>query len=222
MHFQRSEQEIESLKRKLTACTREKLNLQEELSEAYRIKVPYITTALMDGKLGTEGRKDIFDWLSRQLSGLSNFPDARRTATPPDTRVQVCFVCLISDHFLLEEDDHSPDTQMQVYHVCALSLNTSMSPRSVHTEGEEQSCLSLVGPRKIFSELAFFKLVYSRMVVQPGGPTCCSAHFGVVVCPSRRSTMLLGPLWSDARALGRTPMIVLLQSKCWPKGQGPT
>ncbi|KAF5941376.1 hypothetical protein HYC85_022543 [Camellia sinensis] len=37
--------------------------------------VPYITTALMDGKLGTEGRKDLFDWLSRQLSGLSNFPD---------------------------------------------------------------------------------------------------------------------------------------------------
>ncbi|XP_028099283.1 uncharacterized protein LOC114298848 isoform X1 [Camellia sinensis] len=32
------EQEIESLKKKLTACTREKLNLQEELSEAYRIK----------------------------------------------------------------------------------------------------------------------------------------------------------------------------------------
>ncbi|THG02170.1 hypothetical protein TEA_004794 [Camellia sinensis var. sinensis] len=40
------------------------------------IKVPYITTALMDAKLGTEGRKDLFDWLSRQLSGLSNFPDA--------------------------------------------------------------------------------------------------------------------------------------------------
>ncbi|CAL5392091.1 unnamed protein product [Camellia sinensis] len=41
MHFQRTaglEQEIESLKEKLTACTREKLNLQEELSEAYRIK----------------------------------------------------------------------------------------------------------------------------------------------------------------------------------------
>ncbi|KAI7991161.1 TOM1-like protein 9 [Camellia lanceoleosa] len=38
--------------------------------------VPYITTALMDTKLGTEGRKDLFDWLSRQLSGLSNFPDA--------------------------------------------------------------------------------------------------------------------------------------------------
>ncbi|CAL5391382.1 unnamed protein product [Camellia sinensis] len=40
------------------------------------IKVPYITTALMDAKLGTEGRKDVFDWLSRQLSGLSNFLDA--------------------------------------------------------------------------------------------------------------------------------------------------
>ncbi|XP_028084167.1 uncharacterized protein LOC114285316 isoform X2 [Camellia sinensis] len=41
MHFQRTaglEQEIESLKKKLTACTREKLNLQEELSEAYHIK----------------------------------------------------------------------------------------------------------------------------------------------------------------------------------------
>ncbi|KAI7980047.1 Protein MOR1 [Camellia lanceoleosa] len=34
------------------------------------IHVPYITTALMDAKLGTEGRKDLFDWLSRQLSGL--------------------------------------------------------------------------------------------------------------------------------------------------------
>ncbi|KAF5949961.1 hypothetical protein HYC85_011954 [Camellia sinensis] len=38
--------------------------------------VPYIITALMYTKLGTEGRKDLFDWLSRQLSGLSNFPDA--------------------------------------------------------------------------------------------------------------------------------------------------
>ncbi|CAL5359917.1 unnamed protein product [Camellia sinensis] len=39
------------------------------------IKVPCITTALMDAKLGTEGRKDLFDCLSRKLSGLSNFPD---------------------------------------------------------------------------------------------------------------------------------------------------
>ncbi|CAL5336358.1 unnamed protein product [Camellia sinensis] len=56
-----------------------------------------------------------------------------------------------------------------------------MSPRSVHAEGEEQGCLSLVDPRKIFSELAFSKLVCSRTVVQPGGPTCCSTHFGVVL-----------------------------------------
>ncbi|CAL5382117.1 unnamed protein product [Camellia sinensis] len=85
---------------------------------------------------------------------------------------------------------------MQVCHMCTLSLCTSMSPRSVHTEGEEQSCLSLVGLRKIFSELAFFELAYSRMVVQPGGPTCYSAHFGVVVCPSRRFNMLLNLLRS--------------------------
>ncbi|RDX99019.1 hypothetical protein CR513_17984, partial [Mucuna pruriens] len=41
MHFQRTaglEQEIESLKKKLAACTRDNLNIQEELSEAYRIK----------------------------------------------------------------------------------------------------------------------------------------------------------------------------------------
>ncbi|XP_028788558.1 centriolin isoform X1 [Neltuma alba] len=41
MHFQRTaglEQEIESLKKKLATCTRDNLNLQEELSEAYRIK----------------------------------------------------------------------------------------------------------------------------------------------------------------------------------------
>ncbi|KAH7653922.1 hypothetical protein IHE45_19G110700 [Dioscorea alata] len=41
MHFQRTaglEQEIESLQKKLSASTRDKQNLQEELSEAYRIK----------------------------------------------------------------------------------------------------------------------------------------------------------------------------------------
>ncbi|KAL7231143.1 hypothetical protein ACSBR2_009419 [Camellia fascicularis] len=38
----------------------------------------------MDTKLGTEGRKDLFDWLSRQLSGLSNFPDAVETLSKDD------------------------------------------------------------------------------------------------------------------------------------------
>ncbi|BAU00837.1 hypothetical protein VIGAN_10247200 [Vigna angularis var. angularis] len=41
LHFQRTaglEQEIESLKKKLAACSRDNLNLEEELSEAYRIK----------------------------------------------------------------------------------------------------------------------------------------------------------------------------------------
>lgn len=41
MHFQRTaslEQEIENLKKKLAACTRDNQNLQEELSEAYRVK----------------------------------------------------------------------------------------------------------------------------------------------------------------------------------------
>ncbi|CAJ2642386.1 unnamed protein product [Trifolium pratense] len=30
----------------------------------------YVSIALVDSKLGAEGRKDLFDWLSRQLSGL--------------------------------------------------------------------------------------------------------------------------------------------------------
>ncbi|KAJ7975023.1 protein MOR1 [Quillaja saponaria] len=44
--------------------------------------VPYVTIALVDSKLGLEGRKDLFDWVSRQLSGLSNFPDAAYLLKP--------------------------------------------------------------------------------------------------------------------------------------------
>ncbi|KAH9795886.1 protein MOR1 [Citrus sinensis] len=44
--------------------------------------VPYVTTALTDAKLGAEGRKDLFDWLSKQLTGLSGFPDAAHLLKP--------------------------------------------------------------------------------------------------------------------------------------------
>ncbi|XP_022721245.1 protein MOR1-like isoform X3 [Durio zibethinus] len=44
--------------------------------------VPYITSALIDAKLGAEGRKDLFDWSSRQLSGLSEFSDAVHLLKP--------------------------------------------------------------------------------------------------------------------------------------------
>ncbi|KAJ4702810.1 protein MOR1 [Melia azedarach] len=44
--------------------------------------VPYITAALTDAKLGAEGRKDLFDWLSKQLSGLSDFSDAAHLLKP--------------------------------------------------------------------------------------------------------------------------------------------
>lgn len=44
--------------------------------------IPYVTTALMDTKLGAEGRKDLFDWLSKQLAGLSDFPDAVHLLKP--------------------------------------------------------------------------------------------------------------------------------------------
>lgn len=37
------EQEIESLKKQLATCTIQNQNLEEELSEAYRIKVRYLS-----------------------------------------------------------------------------------------------------------------------------------------------------------------------------------
>ncbi|XVF74962.1 hypothetical protein PTKIN_Ptkin13bG0151300 [Pterospermum kingtungense] len=47
--------------------------------------VPYITSALTDTKLGVEGRKDLFDWSSRQLSGLTEFSDAVHLLKPAAT-----------------------------------------------------------------------------------------------------------------------------------------
>ncbi|PIN16310.1 Microtubule-associated protein [Handroanthus impetiginosus] len=44
--------------------------------------VPYVTAALTDAKLGAEGRKDLFEWLSRQLAGLTDFPDAIQLLKP--------------------------------------------------------------------------------------------------------------------------------------------
>ncbi|CAN4084015.1 unnamed protein product [Withania somnifera] len=44
--------------------------------------VPYITIALTDAKLGAEGRKDLFDWLSKQLTGMKEFPDAVHLLKP--------------------------------------------------------------------------------------------------------------------------------------------
>uniref|UniRef100_A0A2P2MMY9 Protein MOR1 n=1 Tax=Rhizophora mucronata TaxID=61149 RepID=A0A2P2MMY9_RHIMU len=44
--------------------------------------IPYIIAALLDAKLGVEGRKDLFDWLSRQLSGLSDFSEAANLLKP--------------------------------------------------------------------------------------------------------------------------------------------
>ncbi|XP_073061679.1 LOW QUALITY PROTEIN: protein MOR1-like [Primulina eburnea] len=44
--------------------------------------VPFVSAALTDTKLGAEGRKDLFDWLSRQLGGSTNFPDAIHLLKP--------------------------------------------------------------------------------------------------------------------------------------------
>ncbi|CAN1166552.1 Protein MOR1 [Linum perenne] len=44
--------------------------------------IPYIATALIENKLGADGRKDLFDWCSKQLSGLSDFSDAVHLLKP--------------------------------------------------------------------------------------------------------------------------------------------
>ncbi|THU56074.1 hypothetical protein C4D60_Mb11t13430 [Musa balbisiana] len=44
--------------------------------------VPYITVALAESKLGAEGRKDLFDWLTRHLSKANDLSDASHLLKP--------------------------------------------------------------------------------------------------------------------------------------------
>lgn len=53
------------------------------------LQVPYIAGALIDSKLGAEGRKDLFDWLGKQLSGMSDFSDAVQLLKPVATAMMV-------------------------------------------------------------------------------------------------------------------------------------
>ena len=43
----------------------------------------------MDSKLGAEGRKDLFDWLSKQLSELSSFAEAAQLLKPASSAMTV-------------------------------------------------------------------------------------------------------------------------------------
>lgn len=108
-----------------------------------------------------------------------------------------------------------PAIQMQVCHICTLSLCTScLHVLFIQRERSRVVCLLWAQERSPvnWSSLSWSALerLSNQEVQHVAQPT--SEWF----CPSRRSIMLLGPLWSDARTLGRTPMIVLLRSKCWP------
>ncbi|KAG6789708.1 hypothetical protein POTOM_005827 [Populus tomentosa] len=62
MHFQRTaglEQEIENLKKQLAACSRDNLNLQEELSEAYRIKTQLAKLHQAEAAQNMEAEKQV-------------------------------------------------------------------------------------------------------------------------------------------------------------------
>ncbi|ONK78042.1 uncharacterized protein A4U43_C02F13600 [Asparagus officinalis] len=51
--------------------------------------VPYITVALADPKLAGEGKKDLFDWLSRHLSKNSELPEALQLMRPTAAALSV-------------------------------------------------------------------------------------------------------------------------------------
>ena len=55
------------------------------------LQVPYIAAALTDTKHGAEGRKDLFEWVSKQLSGLNEFPDAVLLLKPAASAMAVSF-----------------------------------------------------------------------------------------------------------------------------------
>ncbi|PKA51818.1 Protein MOR1 [Apostasia shenzhenica] len=62
-------------KKHMRECT---LNTLESWFVAVQLgkMVPYVSTALADPKLGADGRKDLFDWLSRHLTSISDSSDA--------------------------------------------------------------------------------------------------------------------------------------------------
>ncbi|KAE9589886.1 putative armadillo-like helical, CLASP domain-containing protein [Lupinus albus] len=86
--------------------------------------VPYVTIALTDSKLGAEGRKDLLDWLSKQLSGLSSFAEAAQVLKPASSAMtdkssdvrkaaEACIneILRVSGHEMIEKmvkDIHGP------------------------------------------------------------------------------------------------------------------
>ncbi|KAL5195472.1 Protein MOR1 [Glycine soja] len=86
--------------------------------------VSYIAIALMDSKLGAEGRKDLFDWLSKQLSELSSFAEAAQLLKPASSAMtdkssdvrkasEACIneILRVSGHEMIEKmvkDIHGP------------------------------------------------------------------------------------------------------------------
>ncbi|XP_019426639.1 PREDICTED: protein MOR1-like [Lupinus angustifolius] len=86
--------------------------------------VPYVTIALTDSKLGAEGRKDLLEWLSKQLSGLSSFAEAAQVLKPASSAMtdkssdvrkaaEACIneIVRVSGHEMIEKmvkDIHGP------------------------------------------------------------------------------------------------------------------
>ncbi|XP_077214159.1 protein MOR1-like [Tasmannia lanceolata] len=68
-------------KKHMRECTVNALDLWVAAVQIDKM-VPYITVTLADTKLGAEGRKDLFDWLSKHLSTMSDSTDALHLLKP--------------------------------------------------------------------------------------------------------------------------------------------
>ncbi|OAY83553.1 protein MOR1 isoform X1 [Ananas comosus] len=68
-------------KKHMRECTLNTLDLWLAAAQLDKM-IPYITVALADSKLGAEGRKDLFDWLSKHLLKMNDSPDAMQLVKP--------------------------------------------------------------------------------------------------------------------------------------------
>ncbi|XP_015878687.2 protein MOR1 isoform X1 [Ziziphus jujuba] len=115
--------------------------------------VPYIAAALTDTKLGAEGRKDLFEWLSRQLSGLSDFSDAVHLLKPASSAMtdkssdvrKAAEMCIIE--ILRVSAQETVEKMVKDIHGPALTLVVErLKPYGAFQESLESTKATAMGP----------------------------------------------------------------------------
>lgn len=75
-------------KKHMRECTLTALDLWVAAAQLDKM-VPYITVTLGDQKTGSEGRKDLFDWLSKHASNMSDPSEALPLLKPSASSLMV-------------------------------------------------------------------------------------------------------------------------------------